>query len=332
MALVLAAGEGAGQVDGTRVLLVGIREAGPGVHRRPVDVQPVRVGRGDVGGGAAEGACRRRDLGAQVGDAVGLLGVAGGPQPLGPPVGRPQRRREPGRGRDRPPAGRPGHAAAPSTRTPRRRRGAVPRRRRRPGERTAPCRCPRPARAGPGRSGAPRCGRPSARRARPDACRVQANEQSSGSTPTGSTRPFTVSADGRSVPPGGPASGSCAPQGPLRRPRRRPRAAPSRERAGHRGAGGDAGGRGEEGAPAEPAHVRPPPIIAHRVEAAVAVVHVARRRHRDADRRSHPGEHPVRAVPGSLGGGDRQRAGHAVEVARRHRPARTARRWSTAPP
>src|SRR5580658_2378222 len=38
--------------------------------------------------------------------------------------------------------------------------------------------------------------------ARPDACRDQANEQSSGSTPTGSTRPFTVSADGRRVPPG----------------------------------------------------------------------------------------------------------------------------------
>ena len=50
------AGKGAGQVDGPRVLLVGVGEAGPGVHRRPVDVQPVGVGGGDVGGRAAEGA------------------------------------------------------------------------------------------------------------------------------------------------------------------------------------------------------------------------------------------------------------------------------------
>src|SRR5580698_8300407 len=38
--------------------------------------------------------------------------------------------------------------------------------------------------------------------ARPDARRLQANEQSSGSTPTGSTRPLTVSAVARNGPPG----------------------------------------------------------------------------------------------------------------------------------
>ncbi len=156
------AGEHARQVDGAGVLLVGVREARPGVHRRAVDEQPVGVGGGDVGGGAAEDAGRRHDLGAQVGDAVGLCGVARGAQPLGLPVGGPQCRGEPGRRRDRPPRSPLCRGAGPSTRRPRRRRAWVLRRPRRPAGPTARGRCPTRSRSGPGRCGGPRCGRPSA--------------------------------------------------------------------------------------------------------------------------------------------------------------------------
>ncbi len=249
------AGEGAGQVDGPHVLLVGVREAGPGVHRRTVDVQPVGVGRGDVGGGAAESPCRRRDVCAQVGDAVGLLGVAGGLQPLGLPVARAQGRREAGRGRHRSPA--PAGAARLHRPLVRRVGGE---RRSRVGDEGLPSRQHRAAfpcepavgRVGPVDDDAEGRLRPAPPR------RVQG---------PGERAVVGVDADGVNETVdrecGGPQRASWprrhddAPQGPLRTCAvGRLRA--SRQRAGHCGARGDTGGRGEEGAPAEPVHVMLP--------------------------------------------------------------------------
>ena len=94
-----------GEVHGAHVLLVGVRETRPGVHRRPVDVQPVGMGGGHVGGGARHGAGGRGDLGADVGDPVGLLRVSGRAQPVGGcPVALTQGRGEVCRSRDRTPA------------------------------------------------------------------------------------------------------------------------------------------------------------------------------------------------------------------------------------
>ncbi len=97
-----ARGDGAGQVDRPRVLLVGEGEARPAVDRRPVHEEAVGVGGRDVGRGAPDGARRRVHLGPQVGHTVRLRRRGGGPQPLALPVAGPQRRREAGRGRHRP--------------------------------------------------------------------------------------------------------------------------------------------------------------------------------------------------------------------------------------
>ncbi len=97
-----AGGHDPGQVDGPRVLLVGVREAGPAVHRCPVHEQAVGVGGGDIGGGAPDGARWRVHLCAQVGHPVGLHRRGGGTQPLALPVAVAERRREAGRGRHRP--------------------------------------------------------------------------------------------------------------------------------------------------------------------------------------------------------------------------------------
>ncbi len=203
----------------------------------------------------AEGACRRRDLGAQVGDAVGLLGIAGGLQPLGPPVGRPQRRREPGRGRDRPPvAGRATRLHRPLVRrvggegrspvgdeglAGGRHRAAVP------GE-------PELGRVGPAhhdaegrlRDGAARCLQGPGERA------VVGIDADGVGEAVHRERRRSQRATRR-------GRGTRAPQRPVGVHTVGHRGA-GRERAGYRGARGDAGGRGEEGAPAEPVHVTRP--------------------------------------------------------------------------
>ena len=72
-----------GEVDGADVLLVGVGEARPGVDGVAVDVEAVGVGGGDVGGGPLDRAGGRGDVGAQVGDPVGLGRGAGRFEPLG---------------------------------------------------------------------------------------------------------------------------------------------------------------------------------------------------------------------------------------------------------
>ena len=245
-----------GQVDGAHVLLIGIGEAGPGVHRYPVHIQAIRVGGGDVGRGALQGACGRRDLGAQVGHAIGLLRVPGGTQPPGLPVGGAQPRRERGRSRDRPPSlgsttrlDRPLVRRVGGERWPgigdeglagRRHRAAVPHE-------------PAVGRVGPADRDA------GGRLRHPTPGPLQG---------PGERAVVGVDADGihetvdreRSGPQraGWPRSGG-ARQGPLRMLITGGRGA-SRQRAGHRGARGDAAGRGEEGAPAEPVPPHAPPI------------------------------------------------------------------------
>ena len=72
-----ARADGAGEVDGPDVLLVGIGEAGPGVDGDPVDKEAVGVGGGDVGGGPPDRAATGwGDLLAQVRDPVRLGGGA----------------------------------------------------------------------------------------------------------------------------------------------------------------------------------------------------------------------------------------------------------------
>ena len=153
-------GHRAGQVHGAHVLLVGIGEAGPRVDRRPVHEEAVGVGGGDGGGGAGHGAGGRGHLGAQVGDAVGLLRVAGRAQPLRLPVAVAERRGEARRGRHGAPPRPRVPGPAPSTGRRRRRRGPGRRRRRRPAAPRARARCPRRARFGRGRCARARCARP----------------------------------------------------------------------------------------------------------------------------------------------------------------------------
>ncbi len=84
----------AGQVDRTRVLLVGVREAGPLVDRRAVNEEAIGVRRRDVRRGPPDRSRGRGHLGAEVGEAVRLLRGGGRMQPLGLPVGLSQCRRE----------------------------------------------------------------------------------------------------------------------------------------------------------------------------------------------------------------------------------------------
>ena len=267
------------------VLLVGVGEARPGVHRRPVHVQPVGVGGRDVGGGPPEGAGRRGHLAAQVGHPVGLL-------PVRPPgcshcafqsparsavVKWPARRRVPtsrrAPGLDGPPVGGVGGQRRPAVGDEglpgRRHRAAVP---------------DEPGVAGVGAPHHDAVGRLRGGRGPwPAASRRTSSRR--GRSPPG--RQAVDREPARAQRAAGRGAGASSVPATLGRAGRRSLEPVPRHGPAGGGAGGDAGRGGQEGAPAEAAHgdARPRRDDPHRVQAGVGVDErpaTARRRPRPA--------------------------------------------------
>ena len=256
MALALPPASAPVRSTAPRVLLVGVGEAGPRVHRCPVDEQPVGVRGRHVRRGAPERARGRRHLAAQIRHAVGLGRRARRAEPLGLPVGGPQRRRE---------GGRRGQGTPFQGVTPRLHRPLVGRvggeGRPRVGDEGLPGRdhCA----AVPHDPGLPRVGPADhdavagllhlapRRLQRPGERAIVGVDADLVGGPVDREPGGAQRARGRRRQHAGPAQAAFG----IRRPGR---GGDSGERTGCRGAGGDPGGGGEERAPAEPAHVMPP--------------------------------------------------------------------------
>ena len=201
---------------------------------------------------------RRRDLGAQVGDAVGLLRGAGRAQPLGLPVAVAQRRGEARRRRDRSP--RPPRRPGLDGPLRRRRRRRAPARRRHEGlpGRGHGAAVPDDARRGPGRCGAPRCGTPSGPRRRARRLQRPGERAVVGVDPHRVGQAVDRERTGPQRP-GGTVPRHRARRAARRRAARRP--APPRRRSAPAATAPAATPRrrGEEGAAAEAAHGVPAP-------------------------------------------------------------------------